>query len=164
MSANGGGAPHAAHRGSAPHPCGSIRRDGVGGTDGAACTGLAVGAVRGTHALVAQRSDNSVLASTRGETFVALLVLELGFAHRTHRYLAVLAIGLPGSMAAQLAAGRLAGHESPAVFAATLLSAMRAQSVAAAYFAVRSASPVVADLRATAQLAAALAPAVFAQS
>lgn len=33
---------------------------------------------------------------------------------------------------------------------------MRAQSVAAAYFAVRSASPVVADLRATAQLAAAL--------
>lgn len=51
------------------------------------------------------------LASTRGETFVALLVLELGFAHRTHRYLAVFAIGLPGSMAAQLAGGRLAGHD-----------------------------------------------------
>ena len=53
--------PFSFHTHTHTHTCGSIRRDGVGGTDGAACTGLAVGAVRGTHALVAQRSDNSVL-------------------------------------------------------------------------------------------------------
>lgn len=51
------------------------------------------------------------LASTHGETIVALLVLELGFAHWTKRHLAVLAVGLPGAMAAQLAGGRLAGHD-----------------------------------------------------